>query len=805
MCWAESIFPLFRRWESETARNSLLGSQREASDPPAAATRAPPASNVMSSRQLRKLQQQRELELQAQAAEKNDTSGDEEPEVQAPSKPKVSLFAALGGDDDDDDQDQDESEDEEPPPTKEVEPIPQPATSKKSKKKKKKKKASGPGVVSGATDQAIEDAEDEIEKAIKELNLDPRSDNVRLAKAQGTPSRGIDLLLHINSSHLKAINEMRQLFGREILDSAAASVDDDDAARAGAGNRRRRRGAGGGQGQDLESVIRSFSLGRKTLPELSLRRNPFIQGREHWPMATPGGLSMKLVEKRDVETEYTFVHDRDYDSAQAAFFSQVQVGDPTAMIYLLQALRKFFHSPRQRQAVKSRAQEHHLTHILSIAYHVSTTLQVANIARQQDDMALAAELCERALFTFGRVATSGFKQDLEQGRARLDFRRPENRQFWLAGFHYLRSLVRKGTFRTALEWAKVLFSLDDSDPYCMRHYIHSLAIRAHEATWYIQFLQELENSGDNRDTNYLRQSVVLAKLLLEDIEGAREAIADGIRRVPWLYCALFQELNLDAPPSIWGISSDAPSRTFWTKLYIYQMKDLWNNPQTIALLQAVAQSLDRVDTASLTADDPPVDLGATRLVYLEGQTSLMAAAPREYLNMQPNYDFDPLPPPKEDNIFSSTGVQLPFMAQAARDAQPTNEIEQLMRNLLQRRQARAAAVGGGAGAGAAGAGLGAGALGAGFDPDDDAAWDEEELAAQLADDEELERDLEEVRNQPGMLNALMRLLGGGASAGGFDAAQGDEDEQGGTSSEIQGDVPGAWPEDRDDHSDGRPS
>src|SRR4051812_41560915 len=108
------------------------------------------------------------------------------------------------------------------------------------------------------------------------------------------------------------------------------------------------------------------------------------------------------------------------------------------------------------------------------AYHVSTLLQVSSVAKQDQNMALAAELCERALFTFGRVATSAFRQDIEHGHARLDFRRPENRQFWLAGYQYLRSLIRKGTYRTALEWAKLMFALDRTDPYGMRHYIQFL-------------------------------------------------------------------------------------------------------------------------------------------------------------------------------------------------------------------------------------------------------------------------------------------------------------------------------------------
>lgn len=248
---------------------------------------------------------------------------------------------------------------------------------------------------------------------------------------------------------------------------------------------------------------------------------------------------------------------------------------------------------------------------------------MSSVAKQDQNMALSSELCERALFTFGRVTLSSFRRDMEQGRARLDFRRPENRQFWLAGYHYLRSLLRKGTYRTALEWAKLLYSFDPEDPYASRYYIQLLAIRAYEARWFLDFLQDLERSEKGVDVSYIRQSAVLAKLQLDDMDGAKQDVADGIRRVPWLYCALFQELGLDAPPSIWGIHAESNTREFWVKLYLYQMKDLWNYPKAIALLKQVAGSMEKVDTSTLPADDQPVDLGATRLAFLEGQTALI--------------------------------------------------------------------------------------------------------------------------------------------------------------------------------------
>ncbi|RGP72719.1 hypothetical protein FLONG3_6727 [Fusarium longipes] len=695
----------------------------------------------MSSRQLRKLQKQRELEEVQNIAERDsEESGDDQVSI-AP-KPRVSLFAALGGDDEDEAQDEDE---EEQRPEEDMSKVNQPAATGKSKKSKKKKKKAAK-----AKTQPPEEDEDEIDRAIKELNITAsKSADASTADDSTVQTRRINELLAINPYHLKVANEMKNLFGSDIIQSAEAEEEQE---------RNRRFRGNGPREVDIETFLRG-PPGQPKLPEISLRRNVFIQGRDHWPKQSAGGLTMKEIKKADDGswTEYAYLHDKNYDATQAFFFSCVQIGDPMRMVHLLK----------------------------EFPYHVSTLLQVSSVAKQDQNMALAAELCERALFTFGRVTTNAFRQNIEQGKARLDFCRPENRQFWLAGYHYLKSLIRKGTYRTALEWAKLLYSLDHKDPYGMRHFIHFLALRARESRWLIDFVSELEKTSDNRDTIYLRQSLVLAHLQLGDTARATEELEKGMRRVPWLYCGLFQELNLDTPPSIWGISADSNSRSFWVKLYIHQAKDLWNNAQAISLLEKVAKSLEKVDTSLLPIDDSPPDHGVTRLTFLEGQTSLIALAPREYLDVQPNYEFDPLPPPEEENIFSGHGTRLPWEDRVRGAQRPTNEIEERLRNIFARRAAAAAPANG--------------AREDEADSDDEAA-----LLAQL-DDEELERDLAAARNgsDGGVLGVLMQLLGvqTGPTAERrpeeADADQARETEteaRAGTEAGTDG-VPGAWPED----------
>ncbi|KFA78989.1 hypothetical protein S40288_00585 [Stachybotrys chartarum IBT 40288] len=696
----------------------------------------------MSTRQLRKLQKQRELAQASEGAKEDREASDESDELVRPApKPRVSLFAALGGEDE-----EEEGEEEEADAGEEVRKdstdltqpqTTEPAKRSKKKKKKKKKAATTTAVAVSAEPEATD--EDEIDKAIKELQIN-KSQNAAAAGTD-TPSHRTNELLKINTYHLKALNEMRNLFGREAMEAADAEEAQE--------NTRRRRGAVNRQ-VDLETYLRE-PPGAKKLPEVTLRRNIFIQGRDHWPRQTSGGLSLKEVRQAPDGswTEYAFCHEKDYDAMQTTFFAMVQMGDPMRLVHMLK----------------------------ECPYHVSTQLQVSAVAKQDQNMALASELCERALFTFGRLATLSFRQNIEAGRARLDFRRPENREFWLAGFHYIRSLIRKGTYRTALEWAKLIYTLDPKDPYAMRHLIHFLAVKAHESRWLVDFLNEMERTNENRDLAYLQQTLILAKLQMGNLDEARQDLTRGMRRLPWLYCALFQELNLDAPPSIWGIHADSDARSFWVKLYILKTKDLWNNTQATDLLKSVAKALDRIDVTELPRDDAPADRGATRLVYIEGETSLLGVAPRHLLESQPNYDFDPLPPPEEENIFTNESTHLPWLQQDHRRNGQTQEMLEQMQNLLGRRAVRLGPVG-------------------------DA--DEDEAAAELEDDEELRRDLEAHAaraNEPGLLATLMQLLGVGRAADqrndGADRADGSSDEMTEldvNNGEMREDLPGSWPE-----------
>ncbi|KAI1433433.1 transcriptional repressor TCF25-domain-containing protein [Xylaria sp. CBS 124048] len=760
----------------------------------------------MSSRQLRKLQKQRELQaqLEAETPASDDSDDNEYVTPIRRAKPSAfSAFAALGDQDNgDEDEDEDENNEEvEPPetsPPSAANPVgagkPSNNSSKKSKKKKKKGKGkkSDTALTTPKTDTPKRIDADEIDQALRELNLSNEKTGASNSDAQNAARsmayERICELLRINTHHLQVLNEMRNLFGREAIANAMHEENEENMERA-----RMHRTRHMPQQVDLETFLKGQP--GKTLPEVTLRRNPFLPGKETWPRASIEGLTMRQSNKEDSENrvmdgtvEFGFSHDENYNQLEQNFFHLVQMSDPMQLVYFLQ--------------------RH--------PYHISTLIQVSKIAKQDQNSALSADLCERALFTFGRVALSGFRQKMEEGKARLNFRRPENRQFWLAGYHYLKNLSMKGTYRTALEWAKLLFSMDLSDPYGMVHFIHPMAIRAHESQWFIDFcdsevLDQLDTAQD-----YIRQTLVLARLQRKDTGGAKALLLEGIERLPWLYNSLYKALNLDVPKAIWGMQPRDGHEELYVELYIHQTKSLWDNAQVIGLLKEAAQEAKKPD--SQTFGFPPVvGRNVARFVYLDNTPSLMGHVPGGLLGTSPNWEFDPIPPLLEENIFSYESQGQPWAPIGRRGLHGLNipQNGQALRRLLARAREGGAPPGLAALLQEVMAEVAQDEAGNGEDNADEGEGDAD-VDVEIPVDAAADPDPDAVapgtpfRNiGPGVFRALMDLMNLGANGSGDGGeSDGDGDGDGETdldhwnlpADEIERRMPGAWESDSDTDS-----
>lgn len=620
----------------------------------------------MSSRQLKKLQKQKEL-LKLQELAGNDEESSEE-EV-APPKPRTRAFAgfaALGGDDDDTDDksDQDEveqgqrvvAEEEEEEPAK-----PAPAKSKKKSKKKKKAKKAESALPDEKADKQ-KGGLDEIDLALKELSLKPQHQSAAGQETRENYDVKLARLLSISFDHLKVINELRAMFGQETIDSVRSQEETQ------ARDDRRRNQRRGHIDVNMEMYLKG-KPGEK-IPEVVLRKNPFMQGKDFWPRASAGGLKMEAVTDERVEpTEYRFTHDRSYGLLEMQFYSLVDMMDPMRIVH-------FVHDN---------------------PYHVNSLVTTNKVAIRDSNAALAADLLERALFTFGRVTLSSFRKKLERGVARLDFKRPENRQFWLAGYHYIKSLMQKGTYNTALEWTKLFLSLSPNDEYGMLNFTHVLAIYAYESEWFIDLCNSSYFNSDEYDLpmkEYYRQSCVLAKLLINDRDGALKDLIHGMETLPWLYSSLCSAVNIDTPKAVWGVQPRNDDDALYTELYIHMAKDLWKKERdAIPLLKEAGGLARKPDVGSLPpAREVPLSIG--RFIYLDNTPELMGLVPPGMLHASPNFDYDPLPPSKEDNIFSNEWQEYPWSKSEhpERFTQPGG-IENLLREAQRALQQQRAAQG----------------------------------------------------------------------------------------------------------------
>ncbi|KAH6639495.1 Nulp1-pending protein-like protein [Boeremia exigua] len=559
----------------------------------------------MSSRALRRAQKEHEeKELQEKLASLEQGSEESEEEVAPQPRTKPSLFAMLGdaGDDNEDDEEVDEEQDA-PAPETIIESTPAANLSRKSKKKKKKgkNKTKTDAPQKEATDTGL----DEIDQALLALKVTSggkKGSDEPLQPAVSEETQQLFSALSIDTTHLHATNEMKKLFGRTALQHAG----DDEP---------RQRGP-----QGIAARVAGRNQPGSRLTGLSLRRNIFIQGKEEWPRATSGGLGMEIVAKYDDGTvEYRFVHNTSYQETQRQFHKCVASYDPERMIQLLQ-----IHP-----------------------YHISTLLQVSEIAKQQRDNASASDLLERGLFAFGRSVHSTFSSSLSAGKARLSFSRPENREFFLAIWRYIATLCVRATFRTAFEWARLMLSLSpEEDPYCMRLLVDQLALRGRSPESLVAIAESdvLERSW--KVPPNIAFSVSLAHLRLKEPVKARSTLKNAVREYPWLAARLCKELDITPiPKPIWGKEPTDDLQELLCRMYVPRAKDLWNTTEGTSLLVEISYSFEEPlgDGANPYWLAPIDELDLARHVILTDDQSLISlldvAVKEKYTSVS-----DPLPP-----------------------------------------------------------------------------------------------------------------------------------------------------------------
>ncbi|XP_055002103.1 transcription factor 25 isoform X2 [Sorex araneus] len=369
-----------------------------------------------------------------------------------------------------------------------------------------------------------------------------------------------------------------------------------------------------------------------------------------WPRYTRPGLSMRLLESKKGLSSFTFEHSEEYQHTQYKFLAAVDSMEPNNIVVLLQT------SP----------------------YHVDSLLQLSDACRFQEDQEMARDLVERALYSMECALHPLFS--LTSGTCRLDYRRPENRSFYLALYKQMSFLEKRGCPRTALEYCKLILSLEpEEDPLCMLLLVDHLALRARNYEYLIRLFQEWEAHRNLSQLPNFAFSVPLAYFLLsqqsdlpeEEVSSARDQASVLIRQalvmfpgvlMPLLeYCSVRPDSAV-ANHRFFGPAaeiSQPPALSQLVSLYLGRSHFLWKEPATISWLEenvhAVLQAVDAGDPAVEACESKRKVLyqraprNIHRHVVLSEIKEAVAALPPD-VTTQSVMGFDPLPP--LDTIYS---------------------------------------------------------------------------------------------------------------------------------------------------------
>ena len=275
------------------------------------------------------------------------------------------------------------------------------------------------------------------------------------------------------------------------------------------------------------------------------------------------------------------------------------------------------------------------------------------------DYTTCGDLLERALFSFGRATHPSFSSSLEQGKARIDFSRPENREFWLAAWRYIRNISMRATWRTAYEWAKLLLSLDPhNDPYRISLVIDQLALRSRQYQHFFdlsrnEYLKHFIGTVDLPNFDFSR-SLALKAVSRDssDYSKAKLLICRAIERFPWVGARLYQELGMERlPPSIWGKEPPSDVEKLRCEYYVTQALDLWRTTEAKDFLRQGAKDVEIETDALLPGnyDTKPISIDESRHVILLDKPALISLLDPHVVALVSS-SADPLPP--EDNCVS---------------------------------------------------------------------------------------------------------------------------------------------------------
>lgn len=408
---------------------------------------------------------------------------------------------------------------------------------------------------------------------------------------------------------------------------------------------------------------------RKQRGRSHVRGTLLVTARPSWPSGGRAGLSMRPIESDKPGQWFTFDHSAQYQAVQMKFLEAVDSLNPDTIVALL---------------------NQHPTHIDSM-------LQLSEICKMGEDSAMASELVERTLY----VCESSFHPcfNLVAGNCHLDYRRQENRAFFLALFRHIHFVGSRAAYRTSLELCKVLLSLDpESDPLGVVLMIDFYALRSREFQWLADIYTTWNPSRNLSQLPNFAYSTALAHfhISIQDpsyVSSADSMLQSALISFPGVLLPLLDKCSIEPDPLLQGhayflesqnYSSVSPALATLQALYVSRSYHCWKEPEVLPWLERNCKEA----LATVVAEEPDVQAstqarksryqGTPRNIHRHVVASDVQDAlkylPRE-LSLTPLTSWDPLPPLDSINTYVTP-------ARATTAVDDPNALRMFFRSLL---------------------------------------------------------------------------------------------------------------------------
>ncbi|XP_073975114.1 nuclear localized protein 1 isoform X3 [Rhodnius prolixus] len=354
-------------------------------------------------------------------------------------------------------------------------------------RRKKKKKKKKPCKIPSNTRSSEDNIEDEVERSVREVNE-------LLGEMQ-----------EVGPAHYSEASTMSPNARKSVLSVDHRTLNPNNELRRIFGSK----------------IIQNEQVKKRGRNRGHLRSTWLVSPKENWPQIGKPGLSMKLVETKNGIHYFTYEHSLNYQQVQMRFLEAVESLNPDFIVGIIN------------------------TH----PYHVDALLQLSDLCRLSDDLALAAELVQRALYCLECAFHPSFSVTL--GNCRLDYRLQQNRSLYIALFKHMLFIGSRACYRTALEFCKLILSLDpEGDPLAIVLALDFYALRSQEYEWLIRIANDWEPSRNLSQLPHFAYSVAMAQFQLGDVEQAHILLQKALIMFPGVLIPLTEKCNVQTDSRI---------------------------------------------------------------------------------------------------------------------------------------------------------------------------------------------------------------------------------------------------------------